>query len=178
MSEGESTREGGEPESPATRYFKRAVKEADAVQSAGGDLGEAVAKRRGRKPKARHDADDTPIDGWSSPLTAPLVNEDPKYAYYWASQHDLEAYGMRGWVPEQWGPKCAHPPFYFGEKKNGAPVRWKQLTLMKMPKARAEEFKRRDWRAVQHRKLMSYVLKQQAEATGGHMTVTSQTVTV
>ncbi len=172
----ESTREGG-TESPAARYFKSKTKQADAALAVGG-LAEVANKRRGRKPKARHDADDTPMDGWSSPLTSRPENEDPNFAYFYASEADISAYGHRGWVPEVWGPKCARPKHYFGQQVKGTPVTYKRLTLMRMPKARAEMLKRRDEKRVLHEKLMGYVLKQAAEATGGEFTKYQQTVTV
>ncbi len=129
----------------------------------------AAPKKRGRKPKVRHDiADDVPIDGDYQPLD--LENEDPAFEYAWMTDKDLGSVGRkRGYVIEKWGPGCARPRAYFGAETAGSDVKQNELTLAKIPKARIQKF--RDGEAKRHRGIMSGLLNRGPKdfAAGGRV---------
>ncbi len=133
--------------------------------------GQAVLHDVRRRGAVRWDAPAAPIDGDYEPLK--LVNTDPEFEYFWANATDLGRLQYRGWKAEEWSPACARPAFYFGDEKRGEPVRYKDLTLMKLPKVLAERFRESDPARRRHKALMAELLKARPNAT---FTVTEQTL--
>jgi hypothetical protein len=128
--------------------------------------------RRQRRAKVRHDAEHAPIDGDYDPLR--LTNEDPEFDYFWASESDRARFGWRGWIEEKWGPSCARPRFYFGAKQTGAAVKFRELTLLKLPKALNAQQKAVDPNRRRHAQLMREVLR--PSMPGHRMTFSQQTL--
>lgn len=125
-----------------------------------------------RKARIRHDAPPAPIDGDYDPLR--LTNEDPDYTYFWSSEKDLGRLQYRGWVNEQWSPACARPAFWFGAAKAGEPIRYRDLTLMRLPRTHAAALEQNDPARRRHAALMREVLR--PTAPGHRMTMSQETL--
>ena len=135
-------------------------------------------KKRGRKPKVRHDIPSgVPIDGDYKLLT--LVNHDvgenKKFVFKWHSDEDRQMAPYRGYVAELWSPTCARPKLYFGETKEGSEVRFRELTLMKAPRELVEEADAGE--RADHNKIIEGLL-QRAKQSGGSAKVFTQEVSV
>lgn len=124
-------------------------------------IGEVLADvRRKRHAKVRHDAEPAPMDGDYSPLV--LCNEDREFRYFWASESDRARFQWRGWVEEKWSPSCARPKFYYGAKKPGEAIKYRELTLLKLPRSVAEAQDAQDPSRRRHALLMREVLRPSA----------------
>lgn len=160
-------------ESKTRSTGKRKAISADRVAAS---LTAVVAKRSGRKGKTRHDAEDVPIDGDIHEMLAiDPESMDPEFEYSWLSDGDLARFGGRGYLLEKWGPGCAQPKCYFGEKKRGETIRFRELTLAKLPKARAAAIRDKSSARQAHNARMRAIVGQ-AKQTGGAFSVTQQTV--
>jgi hypothetical protein len=138
-------------------------------------IGAALQDARARrKARIRHDAPPAPIDGDYDPLR--LARQDPNYRYFWASERDLGRLQYRGWVNETWSPTCARPAFWYGEAKVGEPIRYRDLTLMKLPEVHAAAYERNDPARRRHAALMAEVLR--PTAPGRRMEIHEQTLQV
>lgn len=137
-------------------------------------LATAAKKRGARKPKVRVDAEEAPIDGDTGEMLA-LVNEDPKFAYSWQNEFSLGKFGPRGYEIVRWGKGCTRPKFYFGEEKDGEPIRYRELVLCRLPKDRAEAIQERSAKKLKHKALIEQAVGK-AQATGGSFTHKTQFV--
>lgn len=118
------------------------------------------------------DAPQAPIDGDYDPLR--LTNTDPEFDYFWASEPDRGRFAWRGWVEEKWSVSCARPRFYFGTQKNGEAVKFRELTLLKLPKQLNDQQRAMDPNRRRHALLMREVLR--PSAPGHSMTFSQQTL--
>jgi len=140
------------------------------------NLASVAAKRGRRKAKARHDAEDMPVDGDINEMLAlDPASLDPDFEYTWISDGDRARFGSRGYVEEKWGPGCAQPKCYFGAKNRGETIRFRELTLVKLPKERAEAIRQKSGARRDHLARMQAIIGR-AKASGGSFTVTQQTV--
>lgn len=118
--------------------------------------------RRGR-PKKRHDIPaGVPIDGDYKLLA--LKNENPAFVYKWFSVEDRGTAPYRSFIPELWGPGCCQPAMFFGDKKDGSEVRFRELVLHKAPRktvAAADLAERRG-----HNEMMQGLLKRAVDSGG------------
>ncbi len=89
------------------------------------------SKRRGRPPgKKRHDPEDAPVNG--NYTDDHVFNKEPGFAYFWASDDDIDRILNRGGVICQRGVETARP-FYDRRKDAGeSEIKVKNLTLMKI----------------------------------------------
>lgn len=120
-------------------------------------------KRRGRPPKVRHDSPtDLPINGWGAPFD---VKFSPGWSGSWVSAHDMAAMSFRPWEVATWGdPRVLQ---YQGAARGGkgAPIKYRELTLMLMTTAHAVAIRNNDERRARHSQLRSE-LKSEALDSG------------
>lgn len=120
----------------ASRYFpKTEIVEAMAEG--------AVKKRRGRKPKARHDAPEVIVDGDFGQELA-LRGEDPKFEYAWLSERDRAMLQWRGYEVCLWGAQSCEPKYHYGQKARNTEIKMRELTLHRIPKVRIAAIRARE----------------------------------
>jgi hypothetical protein len=99
-------------------------------------------KRRGRPPKKRHDPADAPVNG--NYTDDHVFNKDPDFAYFWASDEDIDKVLNRGGVVCKRDSEQARPFFDRRKDAGEADIVVKNLTLMKVPRALQEAHEKRD----------------------------------
>lgn len=100
-----------------------------------------LKKRRGRPPgkKAkRHGPEDAPIDG--NPGCDVILNRDPAFDYMLASDEDIPTMLYRGAVVCQRDNEQARPFFDMRQNAGEADIKVKNLTVMKIEKAKNAKF--------------------------------------
>jgi len=133
------------------------------VQQVSGSL-EGVAKRRGRKPKARHDVDAAPVDGYGDKLS--IEGKLAGFAYGWASDRDLQRYKRYGATELREGDR-ERPTEWCGDRKAGDVVRQNELTAYRIPRAKKAEMESRDWMRRQHNDQMRGIVSRASRGEGG-----------
>jgi hypothetical protein len=102
----------------------------------------AAPKRRGRPKKLRHDPVDAPVNG--NYTDDHVFNKDPAFAYFWASDEDIDRVLNRGGIVCKRDSEQARPFFDRRKDAGEADIVVKNLTLMKVPRELQDAHERRD----------------------------------
>ncbi len=119
--------------------------------------GVVTKKRRGRKPKVRHDAIAVATDGYGDRLA--IENQRKGFKYCWVNSRDLQRYKRFGAEELREGDKD-RPIEWCGDRKEKEVVRYNELTAVRIPETAAAQMDERDWMRRQHSQLMGQLVKQ------------------